>query len=211
MALAGDTKEKIRVAAEELFARNGFHNTSLRTITSAAQVNLAAVNYHYGSKESLLEAIFDYHLLPLNSLRQDRLLALQQQGEDSGKAPELEAVLRAFIEPSMAFRADKKARAAFIALIGQAIHAPDDTLRHIFFVRVSPVVDLFAKLLGQALPQLPPNHLNRTLAFILGAMNAPVIPAQGQSLGQAGAVIDSSVDVEFLIDFIIHGLGHRQS
>ena len=45
-----DTKTRILDGAEQLFAREGFHNTSLRTLTSLASVNLASVNYHFGSK-----------------------------------------------------------------------------------------------------------------------------------------------------------------
>ena len=49
-----DTKEQILNAAEELFARHGYAGTSMRAITKAAGVNLAAVNYHFGTKEKLL-------------------------------------------------------------------------------------------------------------------------------------------------------------
>ena len=210
MAGANATKERIRVVAEKLFAQNGFHNTSLRTITSAAKVNLAAVNYHYGSKEALLEAIFDHHLVPLNTQRYDRLVALKEQSIASGTPPKLETILRAFIEPSMAFRADKKARAVyFIALVGQAFHAPDDTLRRIFFTRVGPVLDLFSQLLSQALPHLSATHLARTLSFIVGAINAPLMVPRPDHLSTPETVVDSPAEVELLLDFIIHGLGHH--
>ncbi len=65
-----DTKTRIMDAAEQLFARDGFHSTSLRGLTELANVNLAAVNYHFGSKEGLLQAVFARRLLPLNKLRQ---------------------------------------------------------------------------------------------------------------------------------------------
>ena len=58
-----DTKERILDAAERLFAREGFHNTSLRAITGEADVNLAAVNYHFGSKEALLDAVISYNFV----------------------------------------------------------------------------------------------------------------------------------------------------
>ena len=61
-----DTKDRILDAAESLFADRGFGATSMRAITSAADANLAAVNYHFGSKESLIEAVFARRLGPLN-------------------------------------------------------------------------------------------------------------------------------------------------
>ena len=59
-----DTKEKILNVSEKLFAGKGFHNTSLRDITADAEVNLAAVNYHFGSEESLLKGVIERQLLP---------------------------------------------------------------------------------------------------------------------------------------------------
>ena len=52
------TKERILGAAEELFAQHGFAGTSLRQVTSRADVNIAAVNYHFGSKENLVNEVF---------------------------------------------------------------------------------------------------------------------------------------------------------
>ena len=65
----GDTKTKILNAAEKLFGVNGFHGTSLRDITAEAQVNLAAVNYHFQSKESLMDALIERRIEPINSKR----------------------------------------------------------------------------------------------------------------------------------------------
>ena len=63
MAQAG-TVDRILDTAEVLFAQKGFAETSLRAITSKAGVNLAAVNYHFGSKESLVQAVFERFLTP---------------------------------------------------------------------------------------------------------------------------------------------------
>ncbi len=61
-----DTKTRILNAAEKLFGMNGFDATSLRDITAEAQVNLAAVNYHFQSKDSLIDAIIERRILPIN-------------------------------------------------------------------------------------------------------------------------------------------------
>ena len=69
----GKTQKKILDAAEALFAQEGFHSTSLRMLTKKAGVNLAAVNYHFGSKEELIRAVIERRLLPLNRLRFEKL------------------------------------------------------------------------------------------------------------------------------------------
>ena len=71
--MASDTKESILDAAEKLFAERGFSGTSLRTITAAARVNLAAVNYHFGSKDALIEAVLARRVRPMNAERVARL------------------------------------------------------------------------------------------------------------------------------------------
>ncbi|MCK5341339.1 MAG: helix-turn-helix transcriptional regulator, partial [Desulfobulbaceae bacterium] len=67
-----DTKHRILDAAERLFADKGYHNTSLRNITSAAKANLASVNYHFGSKEALISEVMDRRLAPINKIRTER-------------------------------------------------------------------------------------------------------------------------------------------
>ena len=63
------TKDRILDAAESLFMEHGFEATSLRSITAAAGVNLAAVNYHFGSKEELFQAVLTRRLDPMNQER----------------------------------------------------------------------------------------------------------------------------------------------
>jgi AcrR family transcriptional regulator len=79
-----NTKERLIDSAEHLFAQNGYHNTSLRAITTKAEANLAAVNYHFGSKEALITAVLERRLLPLNDLRRQRLAALREQVKKTG-------------------------------------------------------------------------------------------------------------------------------
>ncbi|HVJ62842.1 MAG TPA: TetR/AcrR family transcriptional regulator, partial [Tahibacter sp.] len=77
------TKERILGAAEQLFATHGFAGASLRQVTAAANVNLAAVNYHFGSKENLINEVFRRRLDDLNAHRLeelDKALALAESG-----------------------------------------------------------------------------------------------------------------------------------
>lgn len=88
------TRERILDHAERLFAEQGYDRASLRSITEAADVNLAAVNYHFGSKEALVHAVIARRFQPLNEERLALLDALEARGE-----PTLEGVVRAFVEP----------------------------------------------------------------------------------------------------------------
>src|ERR1700682_4102017 len=68
-ATSADTKTRILDAAESLFMEHGFEATSLRSLTTAAGVNLAAVNYHFGTKEVLFRAVLTRRLDPMNQER----------------------------------------------------------------------------------------------------------------------------------------------
>ena len=75
--MAIDTKERILDVAERLFADRGFPATPLRDITSEAGVNVASVNYHFGSKEALLAAVLERRLHPVNARRLELLDAIE--------------------------------------------------------------------------------------------------------------------------------------
>ena len=85
------TKDRILDAAETRFAEHGFHGTSMRSVTSGANANLAAVHYHFGSKEALLEAVLSRRLEPINRLRIEMLDRLE-----AGPDPEVHELLREF-------------------------------------------------------------------------------------------------------------------
>ena len=92
------TKDRLLDAAEELFSSRGIDATSLRAITIAAEVNLAAVNYHFGSKDGLVKTVFLRRLEPLNNERLELLDALEISA--AGAPIELEAILDAWVMPA---------------------------------------------------------------------------------------------------------------
>src|SRR5256885_9089128 len=97
-----ETRIRILDAAEELFMQHGFEGTSMRLLTAKAGVNLAAVNYHFGSKDALIEAVFHRRLDPMNVARTADLDKL----EASEAAPTPEAIIPAFITPGLRLMAD---------------------------------------------------------------------------------------------------------
>lgn len=203
-----DTKERILDAAEHLFAAEGFHNTSLRAITGDAKANLAAVNYHFGSKEALLEAVFERRLVPLNRIRREKLEALRQAARASGRRPPAGEVLRAFVEPTLHFRDSGSGAEAFVRLVGRAIADPDDTLRKIFMRHMEPIFFLLYDTLGEALPHLSPSELFWRLHFALGALSHTMCMAGRFQLLPPGVAppVDTASLTALVLDFVTAGM-----
>ncbi len=166
-----ETKLRILDAAERLFGREGFHATSLRAITAAAEANLAAVNYHFGSKEDLLEAVFERRLVPLNQLRLERLAAVTETARSNGVPPLAREVLRAFIEPTLEFRTSAPGAEDFSALVGRALAEPDETVRACFLRHIQPAFLALFEALVAALPQQSRSQIFLRLQFALGAIS----------------------------------------
>jgi AcrR family transcriptional regulator len=203
-----DTKERILDSSEYLFARKGFHNTSLRAITDRAGVNLAAVNYHFGSKEALLDAVFQRRLVPLNKVRRDNLEIVRETARQEGSLPGVEESLRAFIEPTLAFPKSGTGAEDFITLVGRAMSDPNDTVRDVFIRHIAPLFHLLFDILSEALPELSPDILFWRLQFAIGAMGHAICMA-GKSYSLPEGVTPVS-DVELLtamlLDFVTTGM-----
>ena len=164
------TKDKILDAAEKLFAKEGFDATSLRTITTEAQVNLAAVNYHFKSKEALILEVFARHLRPVAEQRKALLDAYLALAGES--APELEPILVAFIRPilEVGSRALTGNGVAAQCLMGRIYSAPRDFASKVFDENFKDTVKHFRVALHRALPDLPVEETLWRMHFTIGAM-----------------------------------------
>ncbi len=167
--MPADTKQQILDAAEELFADKGYHCTSLRAITHRAGVNLAAVNYHFGSKEALIEAVMARRLEPLNRLRMEKITAIIDDAKKNGRRPEARQLLHAYIKPLLDSRTAADRSPHVFTLIGRSFFEPDEIVRNTFIRLVAPLIALLFEGLHLALPHLPPAVLFRRLQFALGA------------------------------------------
>ena len=159
------TKERILGVAEALFARHGFAGASLRQVTAAAKVNLAAVNYHFGSKESLIEEVFRRRLDELN---RERLVALAAVG--AGPAPQLEDVLEAFIRPTLEQSIDSAGGAAFMRVLARAYAEHDERLRKFLSDNYGHALREFATAFAALLPHLDKEELYWRLDIVAGAL-----------------------------------------
>jgi AcrR family transcriptional regulator len=169
MAEQFDTKILILDAAEQAFADHGFPGTSLRGIISSAGVNLAAIHYHFGSKEALLEAVLARRLIPLNRERLEMLDHVEAAAGD-GPLP-LEGVVEALVGPPLRLIKDpSRGGEVFMRLLGRLLPEPDEGLQSLLTAQFNEIIQRFFVAFRRALPELPVNELFWRAHFGVGAM-----------------------------------------
>jgi AcrR family transcriptional regulator len=163
-----DTKDTILDTAERLFAERGFDATSLRAITAAAGVNLAAVNYHFQSKDKLLQALFTRRLDRLNRRRME---CLDRYETEYGEKPiPLEKLVRALIEPMFDIPGSGYGGSnTFGLLMGRMYSAPQSSLGDILLTDIRSFAERFGSSIRRTLPGIPPEDLYWRTFFALGA------------------------------------------
>lgn len=159
-----ETRDRILDSAERLFGERGFDGTSLRQITEAAQVNLAAVNYHFGSKEDLYAHVFIRRIVPINARR----MAMLEEAEAlAGEhAVPVSAIFDSLIRPvfEMADRAP-----GFLRLLARNVGAPPAFMSPIIEAQFRPLIVRYGKVLHESLPHLPPKTIFWRMHFVVGA------------------------------------------
>ena len=164
------TKTRILDAAELLFMEHGYEATSLRAITASADVNLAAVHYHFGSKEELFQSVLARRLDPMNRARLELLTRLEAQAQPSPLS--CERILTAFLGPALALARDPaRGGKDFLRLLGRAYADPAPFIRHFLSEQYGVTIARFKSAFARALPQLPPRELSWRLHFIMGALS----------------------------------------
>jgi AcrR family transcriptional regulator len=164
---AAETKERLLDTAEQLFAEEGIARTSLRAITLAAGVNVAAIHYHFGSKEALLQGVFARRLAPVNRERLARLEAIEE--DTSEQRLPLERVLEAFLAPVLALLGDPEA-ARLAVLFGRLYTEPEDLVVNLLREQFREVADRFTAALRRALPDLSESEVVWRLHCAIGAV-----------------------------------------
>jgi AcrR family transcriptional regulator len=162
-----ETVERILDAAEQLFAEKGFAETSLRLITSKAGVNLAAVNYHFGSKKSLIQAVFSRFLNPFCcNLEQE----LDRRGTLADVSYSLEDLLGLVVEQMLIIKPrNGHDLSVFMRLLGLAFSESQGHLRKYLEEVYGRVYRRFMHLVHDASPEIPPIELFWRVHFMLGA------------------------------------------
>ncbi len=168
-AVVQDTKLSLLDAAEALIAEHGLAGASMRAITSRAGTNLAAANYHFGTKEELARAVIARHFGPVNA---ERLRLLDEAERDAGAGvPRLESLVRAFVGPVVRFGQELPDRGRHFAQIcGRAMTQPEPVLRESLLGELAEAIRRFRAAFTRALPDLPIEELLWRIHFMVGAM-----------------------------------------
>jgi AcrR family transcriptional regulator len=165
---AGSRKERILDAAERLFARHGFYGVSVRDITEAAGVDVALINYHFGSKRELFAAVFRRRAEMLNPERLARLDDVRRAALPG--VPTLEDIINSFTYPLL----ERSARGgpgwkSYFALVAQINNSPEwgPVLMTQYF---DPLVERLVAALREALPDCPLREIYWGYQFLTGAL-----------------------------------------
>src|SRR6476619_5307454 len=167
---AVETKERILDAAETLFREHGYEATSLLSLTTAADVNLAAVNYHFGTKEELFQAVLTRRLDPMNQRRLELLTRFE--AESAPKPLPCDRILSALLVPALTLARDpQRGGSNFLRLLGRAYADPAPFIRQFLSDQYAEMIARFKAAFGRALPHLPRRELSWRLHFFMGALS----------------------------------------
>ena len=158
------TRQRILDAAERLFSEYGINGVSLRTITATADANSAAANYHFGSKQGLLAAVFERHATGMAAEREKLLAACESA---PGRPPLLEQIISAFLEPGMR---GSHGGVTFARLRARMLAESSEQTRELYALHFNDSSGNFLDALGNALPDLPAHDLYWRFHMMLGAM-----------------------------------------
>lgn len=202
-----ETKDRILDAAERLFAERGFDGASLRAITAGAGVNLAAVNYHFLSKEALIQAVLSRKLRPINQLRLAMLDLFE--AEAGAKPVPLENIVRAMVEPMVRAAVEAGHHTMnFGKIMGRVYLEQSDQLRKLLVSELREAIGRFIAALRRALPELPAEELYWRVFFSMGTVSH-MLAAPGmlvQISGGACRPADTDQMIERLIIHLAAGL-----
>lgn len=165
------SKSKLRLldAAEQLFAEKGFESVSVRDVTQAAKANVAAVNYHFGSRDGMIALVVVRYITPINQERLVRLDALE--GKWGAKAVPLEEIINAFVRPVVGIvRKSELSERLFCKLVGRIFALEGEGLPVAVEEQMKILIDRFTRALGKALPTLSQEELIWRMHFLVGSI-----------------------------------------
>src|SRR5688572_7462185 len=205
---SADTKTRILDAAEELFMEHGFEATSLRSLTASASVNLAAVNYHFGSKEELFQAVLTRRLDPMNKERIELIERLER--EAGGKPISCERILFAMLIPPLRLaRDEERGGKNFLRLVGRAYADPAPFIRHFLSEQYAEMIGRYKEAFHKALPHLARQELTWRLHFVMGALSYTLLGADLLKLFEQvtpGLKDNDELLLQRLAPFLVAGL-----
>jgi AcrR family transcriptional regulator len=204
MEHAAATRDTLLDAAESLFADQGIQAASLRSITKEAGANLAAVHYHFGSKEALVRAVFVRRLAPIKEERRKLLEAIDLADDDA-----VEQVVSAFLSPVLRLLQEKSEGVRnFARLMGRAISEPGSDIRSMLKEELAPELERFLTVLTALLPHLSGSEVMWRFHFMAGAMShTAACGSLIEEVSQGLCSLSSSDEaLRYLVTFLAAGL-----
>lgn len=165
------SKSKLRLldAAEQLFADRGFEAVSVRDVTQLAKANVAAVNYHFGSRDGMIAVVVMRYMMPVNQERLARLESVERKW--SGKVAPLEEVIDAFVRPVVGIvRKSELSERLFCKLVGRIFAMQGDGLPEAVEAQMKDLINRFTRAFAKALPTVPPEELVWRMHFLVGSI-----------------------------------------
>lgn len=223
-----DTKDRILDSAEGLFAKRGFASTSLRNVIAEAGVNLAAVHYHFGSREELIRAVFARRFEPINRERLRLLTEFEtaargdeepgdRPGGEPGQAPgrrpgvdALETILAILVGPFLAAAREQGEEWSTVGLlVGRVYTEPDFEVRRLLHEQFQEVSDRFSVTMKRCLPNLSDEEFAYRFHFVVAAMAVSLVHTEDirmLSHGRIDPARDPEVFARRWISFAAAGL-----
>lgn len=164
-----ETKERLLDAAESLFACKGFEEVSIRELAAAADVNVAAVNYHFQGKENLFHQVITRRFV----IQRDRSLeALEGVLGNAEKKPCVESVIRTLVEENLKGTLSSPGGGSFMMLLAREMHSQQSHSISAFFKEmVTPIFRAYSRALLDVRPCLQQEQVSWIMASVIGQIH----------------------------------------
>ncbi len=196
------TRNQIVRAAEKLFAEKGFRAMTLRDVTREAKVNLAAVNYHFGSKCNLMYEVIRSHIEPVNQERLDRLNQLS--AEYAPEAIPLEHIFDTLFRPLF----EHVAHSNFPQFMARVITEPADFMRKLHKTFFGELSQRYLSEIKLSYPELSEENLQYRLFLAVSTMIGTIVEQGRLENISSGQLDPKNLDriIDELIAFAVAGL-----
>lgn len=162
-------KQRLLAAAEQLFAEKGFEVVAVRDVTQLAKANVAAVNYHFGSRDGLVALVVDRYLTSLNQERLERLDVLERRAP--GKVVPIEEIVHALVRPLIGMvEKSELSEPLFCKLMGGILALPEEGLPVVVWEQMKISNNRFIRAISKVLPSVSQEDLQWRMHFLVGSL-----------------------------------------
>ncbi|NER79411.1 MAG: TetR/AcrR family transcriptional regulator [Leptolyngbya sp. SIO1D8] len=198
-----DTKEQILSVAERLFAERGFAGTTLRNVVSEAGVNLAAVHYHFGSKEDLFRAVVARFARPIV----ERELALLTQLQAETELPSVEAILTVLLKPCLEILVENEDGQLIRAQFMGRCRTEPEPIQSIANEEFSAATEAFLDALQRILPEQSRSQLSWKFDLVIASLiRVQTEAGQPYALLKSNKREDIEATTQQLVKFLSPGM-----